>query len=68
MKRTKQMIMSAACTATRRTAPTVPLMVPHGGGDAGRDFESALELLQGDERARKLWRRVRARIPFAPAS
>jgi hypothetical protein len=66
MKRIKQMIVSAARTVAGGSTPSVPLMVPHGGGDAGRDFESALELLQGGERRHKLWHRVRLKIPFVP--
>lgn len=68
MKRIKQMIVSAVRAVTGRGTPSVPLMLPHGGGDAGRDFESALELLQGGERRRKLWHRVRLKIPFVPLS
>jgi hypothetical protein len=54
--------------AARRAARDVPLMVPHGGAESGRDFESAFELLQGDDRARELWHGERARILFAKAS
>lgn len=68
MKRVKQMIMSAARQATGRDAPAVPLMVPHGGGDAGRDFESAFDVLERNERTRELWRGERVKIPFVPES
>ena len=67
MTRLKQMML-----ATRKAHPhgarAVPLMVPHGGGDASSDFECAFEMLQGDDHARELWRRESVRIPFAPAS
>lgn len=59
------MIISAVRPATGRPAPAVPLMVPHGGGDAGRNFESAFEVLPRGERARELWKRKRVKIPFA---
>jgi hypothetical protein len=62
------MIASATRKATKRDARAVPLMLPHGGRDAGRDFESAFELLPRDDRARELWHRERVKIPFAPAS
>lgn len=48
-----------------RGGRTVPLVVPHGGADASSDFESAFETLQGDDRARELWKRDPAKIPFA---
>ena len=61
----KQMILTA--TRKARGARAVPLMVPHGGADASSDFESAFEMLQGDDRARELWRRDPVRIPFGRA-
>lgn len=67
MVRIKQM-MIAARSGAKRDVRAVPLVVPHGTGDAGRDFESAFELLQGDERARKLWYRAGAKIPVTRAS
>jgi hypothetical protein len=60
-------MITFAARATGRKTRRAPLLLPHGGGDAGRDFESALELLQGDERRHKLWHRVRLRIPFIPS-
>ena len=63
MKRVEKKI--AAATRTARGARAVPLMVPHGGAEAGRDFESAFDLLQCDERVRELWRRERAKASLA---
>ena len=68
MKGLKQLIR-VATRKVRQRARAVPLMVPHGGADASSDFESAFEMLQGDERARELWwHGKRIRIPFARAS
>jgi hypothetical protein len=66
MKRLKQMIVAG--TRKARSARAVPLMVPHGGADASSDFESAFEMLPGDDGARELWRREPVKIPFARAS
>jgi hypothetical protein len=55
-------------TRTARGAGVVPLIVPHGGGEASSDFESAFETLQGDDRARELWHREPVKIPFGRAS
>jgi len=46
----------------------VPLMVPHGGADASSDFETAFEMLPGDDGARELWHREPVKIPFGRAS
>ena len=54
--------------ATRRSARQVPLMVPHGAAEAGRDFESAFEMLPRDERERELWHGSSAKKPLARAS
>ena len=62
----KQLILAA--TRTGRGARAVPLLVPHGGADSSSDFENAFEMLQGDDRARELWRREPVRIPFGRAS
>ena len=61
MKRARQKDTPAARKAAARVAREVPLMVPHGGGHAGSDFESAFELLQNDEQARELWHRQRVK-------
>lgn len=45
----------------------VPLVLPHGGADASCDFESAFEMLQGDDRARDLWHREPLKIPLPRA-
>ena len=68
MNRLKQLIRAATRKLRPRRVRAVPLMVPHGGADAGSDFESAFEMLQGDDRARELWRREPVRIPFGRAS
>ena len=68
MKRVKPEIIPAGRQTAERDARVVPLMVPHGGADASSDFESAFEMLQGDERARELWHGKRIRIPFARMS
>ncbi len=68
MKRVKEKVIPAGRNTVSPDAREVPLMMPHGGGEAGRDFESAFELLQGNEQARGLWRRERVNISVAPAS
>lgn len=62
----KQVILAA--TRKAQVARTVPLMVPHGGADASSDFESAFEMLQGDDRVRELWLRESVEIPFVRTS
>ena len=64
----KQLIRAVTRKVRPQRVRAVPLMVPHGGADASSDFESAFEMLQGDERARALWHGKRVRIPFARAS
>ena len=64
----KQLIRVATRKVCPKRARAVPLMVPHGGADASSDFESAFEMLQGDERARELWQGNRVKIPIARAS
>ena len=66
MKRVEKKI--AAATRAARGARAVPLMVPHGGAEAGRDFESAFDVLRCDERVRELWRRERAKASLARVS
>jgi hypothetical protein len=68
MKRAEKKITAATKGATARDARTVPLMVPHGCAVAGRDFESAFDLLRCDQRVRELWRRERAKASLARAS
>ena len=67
MKRVEKTIAAATGKAAR-DARAVPLVVPHGGAEAGRDFESAFDLLQCDERVCELWRRERVRTSLARAS
>ena len=43
--------------AKERDPRVVPLMVPHGCAGAGRDFESAFDVLPGDRRVHELWHR-----------
>jgi hypothetical protein len=68
MKRVEKTIAAATRKAAARDARAVPLVVPHGGAEAGRDFESAFDLLQCDERVCELWRRERVRASLARAS
>ena len=68
MKRVMQIILAATRRMRPQGARRVPMMVPHGGADASRDFECAFEMLPGDDGAHELWRRERVRIPFARAS
>ena len=65
MKRADKKIAAATRKATTRDAREVPLMVPHGGAEAGRDFESAFDVLPCDARVRQLWR---AKKPLARVS
>lgn len=62
----KQLILAA--TRKARGTRAVPLMVPHGCADASSDFESAFEMLPGDDGARELWHREPVKIPFGRAS
>lgn len=66
MNRLKQMM--AAATRTAHGACAVPMVVPHGNADASRDFESAFETLQGDDRMHELWHGKPVKIPFGRAS
>lgn len=67
MKRVEKKIAAATREATESNAPTAPLMVPHGGAEAGRDFECAFEVLPRDERVRELWRRASGKRRFVRA-
>jgi hypothetical protein len=66
MNRLKQ--MTVAATRKAHGARAVPMTVPHGNADASRDFESAFEVLQGDDRTRELWHGEPVKIPFGRAS
>jgi hypothetical protein len=57
MKRVEKTIASATRKANTRRARVAPLIVPHGGEGAGRDFESAFDVLRRDECAHELWHR-----------
>ena len=64
----KKLISAATRKAHAQSARAVPLIVPHRGADASSDFESAFEMLQGDDRANELWHRESVKIPFGRAS
>jgi len=64
----KQGNRAATRKAHVQSGRAVPLMVPHGGADASSDFESAFEMLQGDDHARELWHREPVKIRFGRAS
>ena len=68
MNRLKNLICAATRKAHAQGSRAVPLLVPHGGADSNSDFESAFEMLQGDDRARELWHREPVKIPFGRAS
>jgi len=68
MTTTNAKIAAKTAKATPRSARQVPLVVPHGAAEAGRDFESAFEMLPRDERERELWRGSGATKPLARAS
>jgi hypothetical protein len=57
MKRVDNKGAAATRKTTTRRARTTPLIVPYGGAEAGRDFESAFEVLRRDERVHELWHR-----------
>jgi hypothetical protein len=54
-KKADQSVRRAEASSTRR----VPLIIPHGAAGAGRDFESAFDLLQCDHAIHKLWNGAR---------
>jgi len=68
MKRVEKKIAATTRKPTTRDARAVPLIVPHGGAEAGRDFESAFDVLPRNEPVRELWRRKPAKTEFARAS
>ena len=57
MNRIEKKITSATRKASTCRARVAPLIVPHGGEGAGRDFESAFDVLRRDECAHELWHR-----------
>lgn len=67
MKRGKTKPDSARQSAKVKNAP-VPLIVPHGCAGAGRDFESAFDVLPRDAQVHELWtsKRRKARVTRAP--
>jgi hypothetical protein len=68
MKRAAKNIGSKHQRALAGEARGVPLIVPHGCAEAGRDFESAFDVLPCDSRVHELWRRNPARTKLARAS
>ncbi len=69
MKRAENKNVAAATRkATKRDARSVPLVVPHGGAEAGRDFESAFDVLERDEPVHPLWRREPEKSSLTPVS
>jgi hypothetical protein len=67
MKRVEKKIGAARQRAGAREPRIVPLVVPHGCAQAGRDFESAFDVLARDGRVHELWRRnpTKTRLPRA---
>jgi hypothetical protein len=57
MKRVDNKGASATRKTAKRRERATPLIVPYGGAEAGRDFESAFEVLRRDECVHELWRR-----------
>jgi hypothetical protein len=57
MKRAEDKTGSKQLRSSERNPRIVPLVVPHGCAEAGRDFESAFDVLQGDSQVHELWRR-----------
>lgn len=68
MSRAGEKIRNNASNARAMAAGTVPLIVPHGGGEAGRDYECAFDLLQHEGRVHDLWRRKSLKARLGPAS
>ncbi|HET6160398.1 MAG TPA: hypothetical protein VFE34_18785 [Dongiaceae bacterium] len=68
MKRIGQKTGAVRQGTGARDPRRVPLIVPHGGAESGRDFESAFDVLRRDERTRELWRGVPAKPRVARAS
>jgi hypothetical protein len=67
MKRADKKTGPRQLRASERNPRIVPLMVPHGCAAAGRDFESAFDVLQSGSQVHVLWRRP-ARTRLARAS
>jgi hypothetical protein len=68
MKRAEKKIGAAHQRAGARDPRIVPLVVPHGCAQAGRDFESAFDVLPRDGRVHELWRRNPTKTRLARAS
>jgi hypothetical protein len=67
MRRAAKKIGSNDQRALVRDPRIVPLVVPHGCAEAGRDFESAFDVLRCDSQVHELWHRS-ARPKLARAS
>ena len=56
MKRVENKIASTSRKATKSQVHKVPLVVPHAGAEADRDFESAFDVLDRSDGVHELWR------------
>jgi len=68
MKRVKKKTASTSRKEAASPVRTVPLIVPHGGAESGRDFESAFDVLRRDVQVHELWRGQPIKKQFASAS
>ena len=68
MKRVEKKIGVKNEKPTASRVRVIPLVVPHGGAEAGRDYESAFDLLRRDGRVHELWHREppKRRLARAP--
>ena len=58
MKRAAKNMDSKHQKARARDPRVVPLVVPHGCSEAGRDFESAFDVIRSESRVHELWHRA----------
>lgn len=68
MKRAEKKTGATHQKTSARDPRLVPLVVPHGCAEAGRDFESAFDILSCDSRVHELWCRRSAKAKLAHAS
>ncbi|MGH7863708.1 MAG: hypothetical protein ACREQB_01865 [Candidatus Binataceae bacterium] len=68
MKQVEKKTGVADKKASTPSGRAVPLVVPHGGAEAGRDFESAFDLLEREGQVHELWRGKPAKQRIARAS
>jgi hypothetical protein len=57
MSRAGQKTRNNKSKARAITPGRVPVIVPHGGAEAGRDYESAFDMVRHDGKVHELWRR-----------